>query len=238
MILTDKENTQELYADLYAKYKITGTPYLPFRDLPTIIKKYVKGTRAVDYGCGTGESTLFLKSLGLEVTGVDINRQMLAEAKKKDPIGQYLNIMSGQIPLEKESCSLVFSSFVLLEISDKQTILSVLKDINRILKKGAIFITVLTNDNTYSHNWLTVNTNFPENAKLYSGSKVKIELRDIDLTFFDYYWTEEDYKTLIKQAELELIDIHKPLGLDSDGYEWLDEKKVAPSSIFIAKRVV
>ncbi|PCJ24842.1 MAG: hypothetical protein COA94_07045 [Rickettsiales bacterium] len=69
MILEDKDNTPELYA----KYKITGTPYLPFRDMPNILNKYVEGKKALDFGSGAGESTIFLKSLGFDTIGVDIN---------------------------------------------------------------------------------------------------------------------------------------------------------------------
>ena len=58
MILQDKDKTPELYADLYSKYQITGTPYLAYRDLASLLTQYVNGTVALDYGCGSGESTL------------------------------------------------------------------------------------------------------------------------------------------------------------------------------------
>ncbi len=57
--LPDKDNTPQLYGELYAKYKITGTPYLAYRDMPDILKKYVIGNKALDFGSGTGESTIF-----------------------------------------------------------------------------------------------------------------------------------------------------------------------------------
>jgi ubiquinone/menaquinone biosynthesis C-methylase UbiE len=236
MILENKNETPELYAKLYSKYKIKGTPYLPYRDVPQILKEYVFGKKVLDYGSGSGESTLFLKSLGYNVTGVDINEVMLEKAKAIDPMGEYITIDSGRIPVGKETYDLVFCSFVLLEISSKKEILEILKDISRVLKKEGVFIAIVGNENTYNHEWLSLNTDFSENKTLVSGQRVKIEFRDIDLTIFDYYWTKEDYVELVEAAELTLLKIHDPKGLNTDGYDWKDEFKVAPSSIIIARK--
>src|SRR6266700_3987316 len=61
-----------VYADeerarAYATLQFPGTYYLAFRDLPALIRRYNHGRRALDFGCGTGRSTRFLRNLGLEV---------------------------------------------------------------------------------------------------------------------------------------------------------------------------
>ncbi len=45
----------------YAHFEFTNTYYLAYRDLPGIIREHVKGTRAIDFGCGTGRSTRFVR---------------------------------------------------------------------------------------------------------------------------------------------------------------------------------
>jgi ubiquinone/menaquinone biosynthesis C-methylase UbiE len=237
MLLENKRDTPEIYAELYSKYKIIGTPYLPFRDLPQIIGQYVRGTKTIDYGSGSGESTIFLKSLGLDVIGMDISEQMIIKSKLRDPNGKYIKIDSGKIPEADKTYDLIFASFVLLEIATKAEIQEIIKDISRVLKKGGVFITIVANENTYNHKWLTINTEFEENKNPVSGSRVKLQFRDIGLTIFDYYWQEDDYREVFENAGLEISKIHKPLGLTSDGYNWKDEKIFAPSSVFVTRKV-
>lgn len=236
MILKDKDNTPELYADLYSKYKITGTPYLAYRDLPLLLKQYVVGTNALDYGCGSGESTLFLKANGYDVTSIDINEKMLSIAKSRDISGNYIKIKSGNIPFEDNSFDLVFCSFVLLEISSQEKIIEIVKDIKRVLKKDGIFISIGGSDFTYDHEWLSLNTNFPENKNIDTGSQVKIEFKDFNLTIYDYFWKQADYIQMFTNAGLNVMKVHNPLGKDDDGYNWIDEKEFSPSSVFICKK--
>src|SRR5207248_7175952 len=82
-------------ARAYATLQFPGTYYLAFRDLPGLIRRYSQGRRALDFGCGTGRSTRFLRDLGLEVTGVDISQAMLHEARALDPAGDYRLVSDG-----------------------------------------------------------------------------------------------------------------------------------------------
>jgi len=52
---------------------------------------------------------------------------------------------------------------------------------------------------------------------LQSGARVKIEFRNIDLTIFDYYWTQENYTEIFQKAGLHIIEIHNPLGMQVMG---------------------
>jgi hypothetical protein len=40
-----------------AELEFPGTYTLAFRDIPALLQTYVHGSRAVDFGCGTGRST-------------------------------------------------------------------------------------------------------------------------------------------------------------------------------------
>ena len=75
-------------ARAYADLEFPGTYYLAFRDLPGLLRKYVCGTRALDFGCGAGRSTRFLRALSFEVIGVDVSEAMLDQARGRDPRGR------------------------------------------------------------------------------------------------------------------------------------------------------
>src|SRR5579872_6130227 len=74
-------------AEAYARLEFANTYHLAFRDLPTIFAEHVKGSRALDFGCGTGRSTRFLRRLGFKVTGIDIAPPMIAKAREMDAAG-------------------------------------------------------------------------------------------------------------------------------------------------------
>src|ERR1044071_9642909 len=92
-------------ARAYATLQFPGTYYLAFRDLPGLIHRYSYGHRALDFGCGAGRSTRFLRDLGLEVTGVDISQAMLDQARALDPSGEY-HLVRDSIGGEFATCSL------------------------------------------------------------------------------------------------------------------------------------
>ena len=48
--------------------------------------------RVLDLGCGSGEHTRFLKSLGYQATGVDASLSQLEAARSADPTGSYLQL--------------------------------------------------------------------------------------------------------------------------------------------------
>ena len=76
-------------ARAYATLQFPGTYYLAFRDLPGLIRRHNHASRALDFGCGTGRSTRFLRNLRLNVIGADVSQAMLDHARALDPCGEY-----------------------------------------------------------------------------------------------------------------------------------------------------
>ena len=114
------------YAEDYAALEWTGTYHLVRRELPEILRAHVTGRRAVDFGCGTGRTARLLRSLGFEVTGVDISPSMIARARQLDPEGDYRLLGGGGLgelglgPVDLVA-SLLFCGFLTLEtVADQQ----------------------------------------------------------------------------------------------------------------------
>ncbi len=237
MTLIDNKTELDRYAKAYAvKTPPNSLKSLAFSKLPDLFKKYKTGSNALDFGCGTGHSTNFLKSLGFKTSGVDINPKMIELAQQDDPNGDYLTITNSKIPFENTKFNLVFSSFVLLEMSSLKDIEKTMKEISRVLKKDGHFVAILDNENTYKYNWSALNTDFPQNKILESGKKVKIEFIDKGFSIEDYYWTKEDYLSAMKKANLELLEIYNPLADQNNGTDWREEISVSPISIYFMKK--
>jgi SAM-dependent methyltransferase len=58
-----------------------------YRDLPEIIFAHVNRRKAIDFGCGTGRSSRFLKKIGFEAIGVDISET--CSSTRQSPEGDY-----------------------------------------------------------------------------------------------------------------------------------------------------
>jgi len=220
-------------ASEFAKIDIEGTDYLAFRDTGELLSRYAKGKRALDYGCGTGRSTRFLKKLGFDTVGIDIIQNMLQQAKLKDKLGEYLHIKS-HLPFRDSLFDIIFFSFVLVAISSKEEMKNILLEAKRVLKEEGIIVITVTAAESYQRKWESWFFDFPENkTTLVSGNKVKILFRGTNVVLYDYYWTDEDYRQLFNDVGLKIFETYRPLGRDEDPFEWLDETTISPIIIYI-----
>jgi ubiquinone/menaquinone biosynthesis C-methylase UbiE len=174
-----KTHDYEKHAGEYAELGMEGTQYLAFRDIPMLIQEYAGSiASALDYGCGAGRSTRFLKRLGFDAVGVDVSQEMLEQARSKDRSGEYHHVPSGRLPFEDSEFDLVFSSFVFLEVSRIEEIEGILKEMKRVLRKDGIIIFVTASMEASEGDWVSLSYSFPENDRpLRSGETVKLLMR-------------------------------------------------------------
>jgi ubiquinone/menaquinone biosynthesis C-methylase UbiE len=122
-------------AESYSRLEFPNTYYLAYRDLPDIISRHVTGKRALDFGCGTGRSSRFLKRLGFNVTGIDISMDMLDIARNLDLSGDYQLVSDGNYShLGINKFDLVQSIFTFDNIpgwENRTNILAGLRDLSR-----------------------------------------------------------------------------------------------------------
>ena len=115
--MESREELRNVYDDerrarAYAELAFPGTYSLAFRDLPALFARQVTGLRALDFGCGTGRSTRFLRDLGFQAIGVDVSAPMLERARHLDPGGDYRQVPpDGPRTLPAGSFDLILSAF-------------------------------------------------------------------------------------------------------------------------------
>ena len=235
IVYRSTEDKTEEQAHQYLQTHQAPHRYLAYRDIPTFIHQFVKGTRVLDYGAGTGASSSFLHNLGLDVIGVDVSSNMLEKARTSYPSIQFRSVES--LPPVADF-DLVFSSFVLFELSCKKDLIEYLNRSFLFLKNDGIFIGVTGSEHLYSlsRNWMTFDANFEENRNLRSGDIAKLALKHPEIDFYDYYWKEADYLDCFEKAGLKILQIHHPLGSLEDPHSWKDEISYSPFIIYIAKK--
>jgi WD40 repeat protein/SAM-dependent methyltransferase len=222
------------YAGEYSTLGFEGTYYLGFRDIPALLEKHVRGDKALDYGCGPGRSTRYLKGLGFDTVGVDISRDMLREAAKQDENGVYRHIQSAQLPFVNNSFDLVFSSFVFIEVSSMEEIARISREIRRVLRPGGRVVMVTSAIAGIEGNWVSFTYDFPENGRnLAGGDIVKLQINGTSVVLYDYYWSDEDFRRIFSDAGLAVVELHKPMGHAEDPIEWRDEARKPYIGIYV-----
>lgn len=233
---------KNVYADprrarSYADLAYPGTYWLAFRDLPDLIAQHVPGRRALDFGCGAGRSTRFLKDLGFEVIGVDVSRAMLTEARRRDPTGDYRHIPVGRLgSAREERFDLVFSAFTFDNIAAPDVRRALFAAFRAVLSPGGRVINVVSAPEIYVHEWLSFTTrDFPENATARSGDLVRIVMLDVEdrRPVEDAFWTDRDYHDLSASAGLDVLLRHQPLGRETDPFTWVSESRISPWAIYV-----
>lgn len=227
-------------AEAYSSLEFPGTYYLAYRDLPEIIAKHVNGNRALDFGCGAGRSTKFLRNINFDAIGVDISKDMIRKACELDPEGNYQLVGNGDLhQFQNNIFDLVLSVFTFDNIPTKESKVKCLEEMNRVLKKGGRIVNLVSSPLIYTHEWASFTTKkFPENEDAQNGDKVKIIMTDVDdrRPVEDILWTDEAYREIFQEAGLSVENIFRPLGKENEDYEWINETKISPWVIYVLKK--
>jgi SAM-dependent methyltransferase len=226
-------------AESYSQLGFPNTYYLAYRDLPEIIFRHVKGNHAVDFGCGTGRSSRFLKDLDFKVTGIDISEEMLSIAKELDITGDYRLVSDGNYDhLGIRQFDLIQSIFTFDNIPGWDRRIKILSGLRKLMKPEGRMICLDSTPELYINECASFTTkDFPENRYARTGDIVKCIMLDVEdkRAVEDIFWTVSDYYKMFRMAELEVEAIYKPMGYDNEPFEWISEKEVAPWMIFVLK---
>ena len=224
-------------ADAYAQLGFPGTYALAFRDLPQLLAAHVTGKRALDFGCGTGRSTRFLRRLGFDVVGVDISRPMLDKARELDPEGDYRHVPEGGSLAGR--FDLVLSAFTFDNIPTLEQKEAALAHLEHVLADRGRVVSVVSSPDIYVHEWASFSTkDYPENRNARSGDRVRIVMLDVEdrRPVEDVLFTDEDYRNLYQRTGLVVLETLRPLATRGEGPAWKSETTIAPWVIYLLGR--
>ena len=226
-------------AEAYSRLEFPGTYFLAYRDLPDILSRHVAGRRAVDFGCGAGRSTRFLRRLGFEAIGVDISADMIRKAREIDPSGDYRCVEPARlVGLAPGSWDLVLSAFTFDNIPQPDKVAH-FRDLERLLAPEGRIVSLVSTPEIYTHEWASFSTrDFPENREARSGDVVRIVMTDVtdNRPVEDVVCSKASYLEIYREAGLEIVASHEPLGRENEPFQWVNEMRVAPWRIDVLKR--
>lgn len=224
-------------ADAYAELEFPGTYYLAYRDLPGILAESVQGKKVLDFGCGTGRSTRFLRDLGFEPVGVDISEQMLERARERDPQGQYRLVPDGDLGgLAADTYDLVLSVFTFDNIPTTEKKVAIFQSLRHLIRNGGRIVSVVSSPKIYLNEWASFSTkDFPENRAAKSGDTVRIVMLDVEdkRPVEDILCTDEDYLEIYSRSGLVPVETYRPLAEPSEPFSWVSETTIAPWVIYV-----
>ena len=224
-------------AAAYAGLEYPKTYGLAFRDLPAIIGKHVRGHKALDFGCGAGRSTRFLRELGFEAVGVDISEHMLERAHQRDPEGDYRLMPDGDLSeFIAGTYDLVFSAFTFDNIPTMEKKAGLLGSMGRLLKDSGRIVNLVSAPEIYVNEWASFSTrDFPENRTARNGDRVRIVMLDVEdrRPVEDIFWTDDAYTETYRIAGLTTIETFRPVAEPDEAQAWVSETTISPWVIYV-----
>ncbi len=226
-------------AEAYARLEFPGTYHLAFRDLPDLFRAHVAGRRAVDFGCGAGRSTRFLRRLGFDAVGVDVSPAMLANARRLDPAGDYRLVGDGDLgALESGAWDLALSAFTFDNVPTPGRKARCLRELARLLAPGGRLVNLVSSPDIYVNEWASFSTkDYPANRRARSGDTVLIVNTAIAdrRPVADVVWSDEAYRASYAEAGLEVVEARRPLGRADEPFAWVSETRIAPWVIWVLR---
>ena len=135
------ENAYNAVAKEYAKAFFGEHEKKPKdREMLLRFSKEIGDRRPVwDLGCGPGQTARYLKSLGVEISGLDLSEGILEQARKNHP---EINFKKGNIlklEFENDSIAGAVSFYSIVHFTGEQ-VTTAFGEIFRVLKPGGIFL--------------------------------------------------------------------------------------------------
>jgi len=222
--------------DKYAKYSLTGTAFLTFRDIEKILIFHdIDRSNALDFGCGFGRSTSFLFNLCGSITGADISKESIDVAKKTHDNIKFFELNKKDMLYGEGEYTLIFSIFVTCHFSSKEELMTEMEKARKSLKKGGHIIIISMTKFLFYKNYASVK--YIDYGINKEGEKRKVLLKDINCIVEDYYWSDGFLRECGEAAGFSCIGVHYPLGEKEDNQNYKDEYIYPPSFILVLKKI-
>jgi SAM-dependent methyltransferase len=223
-------------AELYDALGIEGTTYEIGFEAVRLALGDIQGQVFLDFGCGTGRSAAFLRSLGAgRVYRVDRDPDMIEKALARRLGGVVFTRIDEVIPLPDESVDGAVSLNVFIEIRTPAEMSGICREVARTLRPGSRFIVESTSPLAFGHTFRSYS--YPASGELRSGEITPciVTTPAGELVIDDTYWTEADYASALREAGLTITAIDYPMPRDPSAWS-TDEALLSPCIVLTATK--
>jgi len=138
-----------------------------------------------DFGCGPGQTSKYLKNLGIEISGLDLSEKILEQARTIHPEIHFRKGNILDLEFDNDSIAGVVAFYAIVHFTEEQAG-KAFREVFRVLQPGGIFLFTFHNGEETIH------------IDEFLGKKV-----DIDLMFF----TTDFIFNLLKDSGFEKIEM-------------------------------
>ena len=189
-----------------------------FMDALTYYLNISQNSTILDLACGKGRHSLYLNSIGYDVTGLDLSKQSISEAKQKENGRLCFDVHDMSKPYFKQFDTVfnLFTSFGYFDCDEDN--LNTIKAIKANLKPNGIGVIDFMNIDVVKNSLKQDDIKTVNGIDFYLQRSVKngYIVKDIAFNFkgqdFNFYervkaFSLNDFKTMFEQAELTLLDV-------------------------------
>ena len=189
-----------------------------FMDALTYYLNISQNSTILDLACGKGRHSLYLNSIGYDVTGLDLSKQSISEAKQKENGRLCFDVHDMSKPYFKQFDTVfnLFTSFGYFDCDEDN--LNTIKAIKANLKPNGIGVIDFMNIDVVKNSLKQDDMKTVDGIDFYLKRSVNNGYIVKDITFnfkgqdFNFYervkaFSLNDFKTMFEQAELTLLDV-------------------------------
>jgi ubiquinone/menaquinone biosynthesis C-methylase UbiE len=92
-----------------------------------------------DFGCGPGQTTKYLKDLGIEISGLDLSEKILEQARTIHPGIHFRKGNILELEFEDDSIAGVVAFYAIVHFTEEQ-VKTAFREVFRVLQTGGIFL--------------------------------------------------------------------------------------------------
>jgi ubiquinone/menaquinone biosynthesis C-methylase UbiE len=92
-----------------------------------------------DFGCGPGQTTKYLKDLGIEISGLDLSEKMLEQARTIHPDIHFRKGNILELEFENNSIGGIVAFYAIVHFTEEQVEIA-FREVFRVLQPGGVFL--------------------------------------------------------------------------------------------------